>query len=172
MIGIVPIPEEKMQQGIEMILMNLLRYVQDAKLLYMDGSIEHATLLAEYAAEELGKASLLCQTLQTGSPSVDLRLFSGKKAHETKMEEARRLLGNNVILQSSTVGRARVPHIVGAPDVETSPKLRMDCTYVDFREGEWKFGASFLKEHLVNLLTELNNQSLLIYGWLSATGAP
>lgn len=161
-----------MQQGLEMILRNIFRYVKDVKLLYMDGSIEHATLLAMHAAEELGKASLLSQTLQTGSPSVDLGLFWGKKAHERKMKEARKLLGDYAILQSSRYGRARFPFILGAPDVETSPELRMECAYVDFREGEWKFGASFFKDHLMSLLTELENQSLLIGSRLPPVGAP
>lgn len=171
MMGTVSVSKEKMQQGIEMILMNVLRYVQDIKLLYMQGSIEHATLLAEYAAEELGKASLLFQTLQMGNPSVDLRLFRGWEAHELKMQEARKLLGDWVILQSSVIGRARLPFILEAPDVEASPELRMDCTYVDFREGGWKFGASFVKDHLVTLFTELEKQALLIGSRLSPTAS-
>jgi AbiV family abortive infection protein len=162
MMGTVSVSGEKMRQGIEMILRNVLQYVQDVKLLYMQGSFEHATLLAEYAAEELGKASLLFQTLQTESPSVDQRLFRGWEAHELKMKEARRLLGDSVILQSSVFGRAKLPFILGAPEVEASPELRMDCTYVDFREGEWKFGASFVKDHLVAFFTELEKQTSLI----------
>jgi len=172
MIITTPISDGEMRQGIEMILMNISRYVRDVKLLFMDGSIEHATLLALYAAEELGKASLLFQTLQTGTPSVDLKLFRRKKAHEIKMKEACKLLGDSVILQSCKFGKARFPFILGAPDVEASPNLREDCTYVDFREGKWRFGASFPKEHLVSLFTELEKQSSLIHSRLSPTGPP
>ena len=39
-VATVSVSKEKMQQGIEMILMNALRYVQDVKLLYMLGSFQ------------------------------------------------------------------------------------------------------------------------------------
>lgn len=138
-----------------MILDNVSRYVRDARLLLNDSSVEHATLLAMYAAEELGKASLLCQSLEKGQPAVDLQLFRGSRAHEMKMDEARRLVGDSVLLQSSIVGRARIPFILGAPEVEATPELRMDCTFVDFREGKWKFGALFAKEHLDTFLGDV-----------------
>jgi AbiV family abortive infection protein len=145
-----------------MILNNVSRYVRDTRLLLKDNSFEHATLLAMYAAEELGKASLLHQSLERGQPTVDLQLFRGKQAHERKMDEARRLLGDSVLLQSSVFGRARFPFVLGAPDVEATPELRMDCTFVDFREGKWEFGALFVAEHLDRLLVDLETQTSLI----------
>jgi AbiV family abortive infection protein len=151
-----------MLDGLRMILSNVSRYVRDTRALLKDNSIEHATLLAMYAAEELAKASLLYQTLERGKPAVDLQLFRGKQAHERKMDEARRLLGDSVLLQSSVYGRARFPFILGAADVEATPELRMDCTFVDFREGKWKFGALFAAEHLDRLLVDLETQTSLI----------
>jgi AbiV family abortive infection protein len=152
------IPQAKMVEGIRMILNNVSRYISDTRLLLSDKSVEHAALLAMFAAEELGKASLLCETLKKGEPAVDLGLFRGKDAHERKMDEARRLLGDNALLQSSRFGFARFPFILGAPDVEASSDLRMDCTFVDFKEGEWTFGALFAEEHLDPLLNVLQNQ--------------
>jgi len=160
-----------MRPGIQMILENICRYVRDARILVSDGSIEHAALLAMVAAEELGKASLLYQTLLNGKPKVDLKLFRGREAHKRKMERARQLLGDFAILQSSVFGRARLPFIIGAPDVEASSELRMDCAYVDFRENDWKFGALFPKEHLESLLTKLEEQASLIRSGLSTHGS-
>lgn len=142
-----------------MILDNVSRYVRDARLLLNDSSVEHATLLAMYAAEELGKASLLCQSLEKSKPAVNLRLFQGSRAHKVKMDEARRLVGDSVLLQSSVFGRARLPFILGAPEVEATPELRMDCTFVDFREGNWKFGAPFATEHLDTFLGDLETRA-------------
>jgi AbiV family abortive infection protein len=162
------ISKEMMLEGLRTILNNVSRYVRDTRLLLKDNSIEHATLLAMYAAEELGKASLLHQSSEKDQPSVDLQLFRGKQAHERKMDEARRLLGDSVLLQSSVLGRARFPFVLGAPDVEATPELRMDCTFVDFREGKWKFGALFAAEHLDRLLVDLETQTSLILARLDA----
>ena len=74
------VSEGKLRQGVMMILDNTSRYVKDARLLVSDGSM--------YAAEELGKASLLCQALQGGRPSVDSELFHGKDAHRRKIDRA------------------------------------------------------------------------------------
>jgi AbiV family abortive infection protein len=153
------ISKEIMSEGIRMILKNVSRYVRDARLLLKDNSVEHATLLALYAAEELGKASLLYRTQEKGELVVDSALFRGKQAHEKKMNEARRLLGDSVLLQSSIFGRARLPFILGAPEVKATPELRMDCTFVDFREGKWRFGALFVAEHLNRLLLDIDTQT-------------
>lgn len=145
-----------------MILKNVSRYVRDSRLLLKDNSVEHATLMALYAAEELGKASLLYQTQEKGELVVDSALFRGKQAHQKKMKEARRLLGDSALLQSSILGRARLPFILGAPEVEANPELRMDCTFVDFREGSWRFGATFAAEHLDRLLVDIETQTASI----------
>ncbi len=153
------ISEDYTRHGIRLILDNVSQYVKDARLLVSDSSVAHATVLTLYASEELGKASLLFQAKENRKFVVDSRLFRSKNAHRLKMEEARHLLGDSVILQSSVIGRARVPFILGAPDVEASPNLRMDCTYVDFRDEKWVFGASFPVEHLANLLNRLEEEA-------------
>jgi hypothetical protein len=50
----------------------------------------------------------------------------------------------------------------GAPEVEATPELRMDCTFVDFREGNWKFGALFAKEHLDTFLGDVEARTASI----------
>jgi AbiV family abortive infection protein len=152
------VSDAKMREGIHLILQNIRNYLKDARVLVSSGSVEHATLLTIYGAEELGKASLLFQTVQASKPEVDMRLFRGQNAHETKMTEARRLLGSLLLLQSSILGRARFPFILGAKEVEASPGLRMDCTFVDFRDDKWVFGATFLRDHLQELLFEIEKQ--------------
>jgi AbiV family abortive infection protein len=159
MLGKPIISKELMSEGIRMILKNLSRYVRDSRLLLEDNSVEHATLMALYAAEELGKASLLYQTQAKGELVVDSALFRGRQAHEKKMDEARHLLGDSALLQSSIFDRARFPFILGAPEVEATPGLRMDCTFVDLREGNWRFGALFVADHLDRLLVDLETQT-------------
>jgi AbiV family abortive infection protein len=166
------ISEDYMRQGIRIILSNITKYVEDARLLIRHDSMSHAAVLSLYASEELGKASLLHETLENHKPIVDLKLFRGKEAHILKMAAAKRLLGDSIILQSSIVGRARVPFILGAPDVEASPSLRMDCTYVDFRDGKWTFGSPFLVEHLGGLLDRLEKEAAMLGNKLSKQDPP
>ncbi len=111
-----------MRNGIRLILDNVSQYVKDARLLVSESSVAHATVLTLYASEELGEASLLFQAKENRKFVVESRLFRGKNAHHVKMGEARPLLGDSVVLQSSMIGRARIPFILGAPDVEASPK--------------------------------------------------
>jgi AbiV family abortive infection protein len=166
------ISEDYMRQGIRIILSNITKYVEDARLLIQHDSMSHAAVLSLYASEELGKAILLHETLESHKPNVDLKLFRGKEAHDRKMAAAKRLLGDSIILQSSVAGRARVPFILGAPDVEASPSLRMDCTYVDFRDGKWSFGSPFLVEHLDGLLNRLEKETATLANKLSKQGPP
>jgi len=81
----------------------------------------------------------------------------------------RDLVGDYMILQSSALGKARLPFIVEAPDVEASPETREDCTYVDFREGDWKFGVTFVGDHLESLLQKIDEQCSVIHKGLTSS---
>jgi len=52
--------------------------------------------------------------------------------------------------------------ILGDPEVEATPELRMDCAFVDFREGRLRFGELFAASHLDRLLSDLESQAALI----------
>jgi len=136
------IPSEKVVEGIEKLLSNAYRYIKDSKLLLKDGSIEHAVVCAIFAAEELAKASMLSKQLEEheGDPFIQV---TGFRSHPYKLQEAKRLLGDALIIESSRVGIMRIPFRIGANDVEVSHPIRLLCAFVDFENGEWKFGTDY-----------------------------
>lgn len=145
------ITSEKVVEGIGKILTNAYRYVKDSKLLLKDGSIEHAVVCAVFAAEELAKASMLSRQLEEheGEPFIEV---AGFLDHPYKLREAKRLLGDALIIETSRIGLIRIPFRVGAPDVEVSHPIRLLCAFVDFEDGEWKFGTDYNPYMLLDLL--------------------
>jgi len=151
-----PIASEKVVEGIEKLLINAYRYVRDLKLLLNDGSLDYAVVCAILAAEELAKANMLSQQLEEheGEHFIEVPIcehrMSWFRCHKCKLREAKRLLGNALIIESSRLGIARFPFRLGVYDVEASHPILLLCAFVDFEDGEWKFGIDYNK-HMLEL---------------------
>jgi len=155
------IPIDKIDQGIKLCLTNVKLYINDSRRLMEAGSVEHVVVLVIFAAEELAKASILSKRLyeQKGRDAIEVetKLFRGRGAHEFKMKEAKQLLGDSLILESSRVGYAELPFTLGE-EVVASPELRLQCAFVDFEDGKWKFGTSYSRANLEDLLRKIEDE--------------
>jgi len=136
------IPSDKVVEGIREVVSNAYRYIRDSRLLLKDGSVEHAVVCAIFAAEELAKASMLSKQLgeHEGESFIEV---TGFYSHASKLQEAKRLLGDALIIDSSRLGRARFPIRLGVADLEISHPIRLLCAFVDFENGEWKIGTDY-----------------------------
>ncbi len=159
------IPTSKILEGIQKCLSNTKRYVEDSRLIFGSGSLEHAVVLAIFAAEELAKAGIISQRFQQqrGRKSIQVEriIFQGRDAHDYKIKEAKRILGS-LMLESSKLGVARFPFPLGRPDVEASPETRLQCAFVDWDNKDWKFGTSFHPANLTDLLEGIEKHILKI----------
>lgn len=152
------IPSGRAVEGIGKILSNAYRYVKDSKILLKDGSLEHAVVCAIFAAEELAKASMISKQLEEHQEESFIEV-RGWFSHSYKMQEAKRLLGNALIIESSRLGIARLPFRLGVDDKEASHPIRLVCAFVDFADGEWKFGTSYNQYILeLDLLKEIEQK--------------
>jgi len=128
---VVQIPRKIVMEGIKLCLDNAEQYVKDSELLRRNKSIVHAVVMAIFACEEMVKAYILFEHFQQESEGsfieVSRKLFED---HEYKMKTAEKVLGINLYLDSSRLP-VRIPFKLGAPDVKASPKLRLQCAFVD-----------------------------------------
>lgn len=76
-----------------------------------------------------------------GDPFIEV---TGFHSHQFKLQEAKRLLGDALIIESSRLGIARIPFRLGVDDVEVSHPIRLLSAFVDFEDGEWKFGTDYI----------------------------
>lgn len=155
-------------EGIRKIISNACRYIQDSKILLKDGSLEHAVVSAVFAAEELAKANMLSKKLAEyeGKAFIELPecphwIHKWMLCHRCKLEEAKRLLGNALIIESCRVGIVRFPFRLGVEDKEASHDVRLTCQFVDWNKGnrEWEFGTRYNTSMLkLDLLKGIENQ--------------
>jgi len=168
------IPYEKIVEGIGKILNNTSRYIKDSKVLLKDGSLEHAVVCAVFAAEELAKAGMLSKQFEEheGEPFIEMPTCDHRRSrfycHECKLQEAKKLLGDTLIIESSRLGIARLPFRLGVDDKEVTHPIRLLCAFVDFEDGEWKFGTpynpSMLKLDLLKGIEEKLNEIATKHG--------
>ena len=155
---VVQIPRNMVMEGIKLCLDNAERYVKDLELLRQNRSIEHAVVMAIFACEEMAKAYILFEHFKQESDGdfvgVSKKLFED---HEYKMKTAEKVLGINLYLDSSRLP-VRIPFRLGAPDVKASPKLRLQCAFVDFRDGSWKFGTEHNPHYFTFLLKAIQDK--------------
>lgn len=158
-----------MLEGIGSCLRTSKRYVNDARLLLNNDSLENAILLGIYATEEFVKVHTLSQELEQQKGrrvvQVEAKLFS---SHDYKLKTAEEILGislpdvegSKIILESSRIDVARIPFRIGAPDVTVSPGTRLQCAYVDWNdeENQWEGGIHYNPAHLEDLLARIEKR--------------
>ena len=121
------IPCEKVIEGIQRMISNAHQYVKDSKILLHCGAIEHSVVSAVFGAEELGKASMLSKKLvehheedEIELPACPHHIHNWLRCHKCKLLEAKNLLGNSLIIESSRVDIARFPFRIGVDDKEAA----------------------------------------------------
>jgi len=127
---------------------------------------------AVFAAEELAKANMLSKKLEEyeGKAFIELPecphwIQKWMLCHRCKLEEAKRLLGNALIIESCRVGIARFPFRLGVEDKEASHDVRLSCQFVDWKEyrKQWEFGTEY-NTHIfeLDLFKGIENQLKII----------
>ena len=152
------IPKDRIQQGVELSIANSGRYVEDCKVLLQSKSLSHAVVMAIFACEEFAKAGFLLECLEKqkkeGIVEVNKKIFS---SHEFKIQYARKL-GLTLIMESSRLGYARLPFKLGGEDVVASPELRLDCAFVDYKDGKWNLGTDSQMSSIQQFLYEIEEK--------------
>jgi len=150
---VVRIEAAKIPGGITMCLDNSDTYLEDATFLLDRDSLLHSLVLLEFACEEMAKAYILWDSWQAQKGceviEVDERAF---RNHPFKVRRFEQVLGEDaLLLHSSALGKARIPFMLGGPDVSMSHNLRLEGAFVDFREGAFVIGENASLAHPIDV---------------------
>jgi AbiV family abortive infection protein len=164
------IPVTQLDTGLKICAANIRQFVKDVDILLENSSIFHATTLAIFAVEELAKYSELerVKRLANGpTVQVDDRLF---RSHPYKQGLAKKLISNEAWILAPAVFEPAYfdskyfdsrYFATGSskPEVTVSPTLRLDCSFVNWKDGGWVYGSGIqmdrLKQFAENILDVL-----------------
>mgnify|MGYP001055837129 CR=1 FL=1 len=143
----------KLQEGMNLCARNIKSYLQDVQLLLdpnnpRDFSEWHAVMLAIFAFEELAKYNELNKAKEKAAINkvdkveMDDRLFW---SHKYKQELARKLIDKESI---RLIDKASLLPDFRGETVEISHRLRLDCAFVDWRDGQWIHGTPLIPNNL------------------------
>lgn len=132
---------------------NIRRFINDIRILLNDTSDWHAIAFAVFAFEELAKYSELKKAKESGTEGVvmvDERLFGiGKNPHWYKQDIASRLIPQEAMtLIPAGFDPAYFDSGFQTESVEVSPRLRLDCVFVDWRDGQWVHGSPVIPDRI------------------------
>jgi AbiV family abortive infection protein len=146
------IPIEQVNDGLNLVALNMRRLTQDHYVLMKDGSDWHALVFAIFALEELARYYILKQKkeeairTEMASIEVDQHLFGrGRKGHRYKLAIARneRLIPPD--MWTIYTARYSSAHYCSArydtEDVAVTAALRTQNTFVDWKDGKWEHGT-------------------------------
>jgi AbiV family abortive infection protein len=162
----IEIPVSQIDIGLGLCAVNIRRFVEDVNILLENSSILHATALAIFAVEELAKYSELkkAKISATGpNAQVEKRLFY---LHEYKQELAKEFLPKDALILSPAVFDAGVfdSKVFQTEGVGVSDATRLECIFVDWKDGHWIYGASVqisrlrqLTQYVLDTLTKLES---------------
>ncbi|MCW4000891.1 MAG: AbiV family abortive infection protein [Candidatus Bathyarchaeota archaeon] len=162
------IPTAKVQEGIDLCRRNIAIFLDDAKALMRNGSLQNAYVLVQFGLEEFGKIIALKEAVEncdSGNISVNNKIF---KNHEFKTEKAWTKISPwaRIINEGFDEDVSDMPYGFPAysePTTEASPQTRLDCVFVDFREGNWINGHKIDRERLVHLITYIEHMLETLY---------
>jgi len=149
------IPVSQIDEVLRLCARNIRRFINDMGILLKDSSDWHAIALAIFAFEELAKYSELRKSKESAAQDivmVDERLFGkGKDPHGYKQNIARNLIQQDAMILifpyfDSTYFDAR--HFHAEPD-EMSHALRLDCVYVNWKDGKWIHGTPVVPDRIM-----------------------
>jgi AbiV family abortive infection protein len=150
--GMLEIPRNKIDDGLKRIARNIRSFSKDVDLLLKSRSDWHAIALAIFALEELGKYNALQEAKRTATGTASVKI--NKKLfvnHAYKQAIAKGLLPDKtwtllprvVLLDPEDSSKHVLSH-----SVKVSPQLRLDCLFVDWKDGNWNFGFPESREHV------------------------
>ncbi len=138
------IPKSKFQEGIELCKVNVLAYLNEARMIVQKDFLHHAYVNVQLAIEETGKALWLKDELQKSSTdSVDVPdvVFGkdGGKSHWLKFQKASKVLNQDLLWVCKGAFDPR--HFKTA--TAASPKTRLLNAYVNYDEKteKWNIGC-------------------------------
>ena len=159
------IPLTRLQEGLKLCAQNIRDFVVDARQILLKGHGYHAVALAIFAFEELGKYSELKrlgeESSKTGTSNVTVKdaLF---RSHDCKQEIAKKLLPADAmsLIPAYFSDIYFSPKYFGTEEVRVESNLRLECVFVDWLDGDWRYGTPHdterLKKFLDAVMDELN----------------
>jgi AbiV family abortive infection protein len=157
------IPRSRVQEGIEYCKKNVSDFLDDARMMMSKERLNHAYLSVHFAIEEFGKAAILSEAyrLSTDDPiPINAAVFgqNGKQSHKIKTDKAWTLLDPSLkILHNGSFGKGFSKHGFDT-DTESSPETRLECAYVDFKDGLWITGDTIDEPKLSKLIVSIEQE--------------
>ena len=151
------IPLTRLPEGLKLCAQNIRDFVVDARQILLKGHGYHAVALAIFAFEELGKYSELKtlgeESSKTGTSNVAVKdtLF---RSHDCKQEIAKQLLPPDamILIPAYFSDIYFSPKYFGTEEVRVEPNLRLECVFVDWLDGDWRYGTPHDTERLKKFL--------------------
>ena len=166
-----PIGRMALRRGImTCITVSSLR-LEEAESLLAAGFLTGAGIVFSFAVEEFGKALMLRDAFRGG---VDPVVVEGFYDHDVKLRAASTLIPQEYLLITAEAFHADA-FDPAAFDIgtRTSFKARCDGLYVDWRDGEWQYGAevdpSILRDSINGVQAIVSQASAF---WPEATSLP
>ena len=154
------IPLGRLEEGLDLCAQNVRDFVLDAKNLLSNGHGYHAVALAIFAFEELGKYSELKrlgeESAKIGASSLKVKddLF---RLHNYKQDIAKQLVPADtmILIPRYFSDTYFSPKYFGTKEVMVEPNLRLECVFVDWLNGDWRYGTPHEPERLKKFLNAI-----------------
>ncbi|MEJ2271447.1 MAG: AbiV family abortive infection protein [Candidatus Bathyarchaeota archaeon] len=154
------IPKSEFEDGIKKIKKNILNFLDSAEILLNSNKKDHASILTEFAIEELGKILMLKDEYDNLSNSIKIpksvfRTHKGKSERAWQfLNQSYRMISNGGFERSDdgSIGFER-----GFEQVTfASHNTRLECAFVDFENSKrWYVGRNIdstkLKEQIKHI---------------------
>jgi AbiV family abortive infection protein len=154
------IPKALIQQGIDLCKTNVSDFIKDARLVLNEGRLNHAYVITEFAIEEFGKGVILKKIRDASSKDpvdVSENVFT---SHRGKSAEAWTILDpkTRIIFDEGVFQEGIFEPRVFKTNTSASHDTRLQCAFVDFKNGRWVLGREIKKTLLEDLLTHIENK--------------
>ncbi len=154
--AMVKISRAVMSVGLGLCISNVGRYIEDTRILIYRNSI-HAAITLIFGLEEMGKLAHFLASMKGNNDPVEIddRIF---REHEFKLTVARGLLGADALILHE--GDFDEEDFSADFDISTnvSPVLRLSCTFVDYKDGDWLYGEPFDRQRFQELVDTLERR--------------
>jgi AbiV family abortive infection protein len=156
------IPRKKLPEGIKLCKDEIMNYLADAKLLLKNSSIHHASIMVQFACEELGKANKLKKKFEESKPNdmveVEKRLF---RNHIYKQEECWKLIGKELqLIFKGGFNRDAFTRRAALINELMDHKTRLDASFVNWNkyEQDWEVIPRIEKKKLQKIIEAIEEK--------------
>ena len=152
----VKISRSVMSVGLGLCISNVERYIQDTRILSYNNSI-HAAMTLIFGLEEMGKLAHFLASMKANRDPVEIdnRVFW---EHGFKFTVARKLLGDDALILYEGDFDEEDFSADFDTSTEVSPVLRLSCTFVDYKDGDWLYGEPFDKRRFQELVDAMERR--------------